>query len=199
MHVRNVHQRTLAASLDDVGALLDSLASADDRLWPRDRWPAMRFDRPLGVGAVGGHGPIRYVVDAYEPGRRVAFRFTAPPGFHGTHALHVEPEGDGSRISHVLEMRTSGPALLTWPLVFRHLHDALLEDAFDKAERSLGLPETNSRWSPYVRFLRWILMKRRPSRLSGCECGLEGRDPGCSNLVMKLGASELFPHSRDVG
>ena len=39
------------------GRLLDGLSAADDRLWPKDRWPAMRFDRPLKVGARGGHGP----------------------------------------------------------------------------------------------------------------------------------------------
>lgn len=164
MHVRNVHERTLAAPPAAAGALIDTLASADDRVWPRDVWPAMRFDRPLSVGAVGGHGPVRYTVEAYEPGRRISFRFTAPRGFHGTHALDVRPDGDGARITHVLEMRASGPALVTWPLVFRPLHDALVEDAFDRAERSLGLPETGSRWSPWVRALRWLLIRRHRAR-----------------------------------
>ncbi len=57
--VLNIHSRDLHTSRDAVGALLDSLASDQDLLWPGDRWPAMRFDRPLQVGAVGGYGPIR--------------------------------------------------------------------------------------------------------------------------------------------
>jgi hypothetical protein len=54
MQVLNVHERELQVGSAEVGALLDSLASENDRLWPRACWPAMRFDRPLGVGAVGG-------------------------------------------------------------------------------------------------------------------------------------------------
>lgn len=51
--VRNVHERWLAAPAAMVGALLDSLAGPEDRLWPSQQWPAMWFDRPLGVGATG--------------------------------------------------------------------------------------------------------------------------------------------------
>jgi len=78
MNVRNVHERVLDVPACDLAVLLDGLASPDDALWPRHLWPAMKFDRPLQVGAVGGHGPIRYTVEAYEPGRRIRFRFTAP-------------------------------------------------------------------------------------------------------------------------
>lgn len=165
MNVRNVHQRTLAADPVQVGTLIDGLASPDDRLWPRRTWPAMTLDRPLGVGAVGGHGPIRYTVEAYEPGRRVRFRFTAPRGFHGTHGFEAAPLGEGrTRLRHVVAMETVGWAVVTWPLVFRPLHDALIEDALDQAQRSLGLTTHPSPWSAWVKALRWILSggKARP-------------------------------------
>jgi hypothetical protein len=161
MPVRNDHARTLVAPLAAVGALLDTLASRGDRLWPHDDWPPMRLDRPLGVGAAGGHGPVRYVVEAYEPGRRVAFRFTAPRGFHGTHALRVDGEDGAVVLSHVLEMRISGPALVTWPLIFRPLHDALLEDALDRAQRHVGMTPAGARWSPWVSLLRRLMTMRR--------------------------------------
>ncbi len=164
MQVRNIHSRELAASAQRVGALLDGLASANDRLWPRDRWPRMAFDRPLGVGAVGGHGPVRYTVEAYEPGRSVRFRFTGPSGFNGTHRLDVESlSAERSRLVHTIQMTTTGRVRVTWPLVFGPLHDALLEDALDRAERSLGLVGTKSRWSPWVRLLRRLL-PGNPSR-----------------------------------
>jgi hypothetical protein len=86
LKVLNVHERVLAAPLVEVGRLMGGLASPDDALWPRDRWPAMRFDRPLQVGAVGGHGSIRYTIEAYAPARSIRFRFTGPPGFIGYHA-----------------------------------------------------------------------------------------------------------------
>lgn len=158
MPIRNAHERTLPAPAERVGALLDGLASPEDALWPRHDWPPMRFDRPLQVGAVGGHGPIRYTVEEYEPGRQVRFRFTAPRGFHGTHGLEVEPvDPDHTRLRHVLEMRPTGAARVSWPLVYRPLHDALLEDALDRAERAVGgaaPPRPRSHW---VRLLRWAL------------------------------------------
>jgi hypothetical protein len=164
LRVLNVHQRSIPRPAAEVGRLIDSLASERDRLWPRALWPAMRFDRPLGVGADGGHGPIRYSVVAYEPGRRVRFRFSAPRGFNGWHELEVLSEGDGTQLRHTLEMNTEGRALLTWPLAIRWLHDACLEDAFATAEASLGLAPTVVPWSPWVKFLRRAMSggKSRP-------------------------------------
>ena len=160
MKVRNVHQRELTASAEEVGRLLDSLSSPHDALWPRRQWPRMAFDRPLGVGAVGGHGPIRYFVESYEPGRAVRFRFTGPRGFDGFHAFDLSPNGPSTVLSHTLEMTTRGAANLTWPLVFRPLHDALIEDAFDCAETALGQPPASPRrWMPWVRFLRRCLSR----------------------------------------
>jgi hypothetical protein len=161
MKIRNVHERVFTAPIDEVGALLDSLSSRSDRLWP-GQWPPMRFDRPLQVGAVGGHGPIRYKVEEYGARRLLRFRFTGPEGFHGSHRFEVTalPSGE-SRLRHVLEMEARGGARISWPLVFRPLHDALLEDSLDRAEASLGRDAAQaSQWSWYVRLLRWILRAR---------------------------------------
>jgi hypothetical protein len=161
MNVLNVHERTMCAPVDAVGKLIDSLSSSEDRLWPR-RWPPMRFDRPLAVGAVGGHGPIRYCVGSYEPGISVTFVFTAPRGFAGTHRFEVERiDGESSRLRHVLEMRATGKARITWPLVYRPLHDALIEDALDRASAALGCGVVRARWSLYVRLLRKVLRRKR--------------------------------------
>ena len=160
MSVVNVHERDFAVPGDALGALIDSLSSKDDRLWPKGRWPAMRFDGALAVGAKGGHGPIRYDVEAYEPGRHLRLRFTAPSGFLGTHSFEVVPLPPGSRLRHVLEMDTSGVAKVAWPLVFRPLHDALLEDLLDRAALSLGATPRNATWSSRVRILRWLLSRR---------------------------------------
>ena len=167
MVVRNVHER-LIETPPGAGAgrgreLIDKLASRDDVTWPRDRWPAMRFDRPLAVGAAGGHGPIRYFVEAYERGRAVTFRFTGPRGFVGTHGFEVEETagagatGGGAtiRVRHTLSMETRGAPRLTWPLLFRPLHDALVEDALDRAEGHCAeSPVARRSWSRRVRMLR---------------------------------------------
>ena len=145
---------------------LDSLASRGDALWPHERWPRMVLDKPLGVGARGGHGPIRYVVEEYKPGRQVVFRFTRPEGFHGTHSFTLNALEDGCELRHAIEMSISGPAFFTWPLVFRPLHDALLEDSLDKVESDLSGGKWRRRDLPFrVRLLR-TLLARRPRRLS---------------------------------
>jgi hypothetical protein len=154
MNILNVHERALPVAVGEAIALIDGLSSTADRLSPAKAWPPMRLDRPLGVGARGGHGPIRYFVEAYEPGRSVLFRFTGPPGFDGTHGFELLE--DPVRLRHTLAMRARGRAMLTWPLLFRPLHDAVLEDSLAMAEASLGLQPRFVPWTPRVRFLRWL-------------------------------------------
>lgn len=168
MKVVNIHARRLPAAPAAVGALLDTLASADDRLWPCDRWPRMRFDRPLGPGAAGGHGPIAYVVEEYEPVRRIRFRFTRPRGFVGYHEFRVGPLGRSgdSHLEHRLIMDARGAALVSWLLIFRPLHDALIEDALANAEARLCGTAAPHRWSTWVVLLRHALraLHRRATR-----------------------------------
>lgn len=154
--ISNIHERHLPVPAATAGALIDSLAGPDDRLWPHERWPAMRFDRPLAVGAHGGHGPIRYTVVQHRPGRHVRFRFDAPAGFDGHHEYEVLPNGDDRcTVRYSLMMTTRGPARLAWPLIFGPLHDALMEDSLDKVVQGLGLAQpARSRWSAQVRTLR---------------------------------------------
>ena len=155
MKVVNVHQRLLQARPEQVGALINTLASPQDRLWPRMHWPRMVLDAPLGAGAAGGHGPIRYVVEAFEPGHSVRFRFTSPRGFDGWHALEVlDATTVHCVLEHRIEMNVTGLARLAWPLVFRPLHDALVEDALANAQRSLGLVPHAPPWPNRVRLLR---------------------------------------------
>lgn len=163
MKVRNIHERRLSAA-EPVRTLIDSLASSEDALWPIESWPRMAFDRPLQVGAVGGHGPIRYIVEEYSPQQSIRFRFTGPKGFDGTHGFEIlELESETVILRHTLEMITSGLALLSWPIVFRPLHDALIEDSLAKAQASLDHPVTVRRWSPWVKFLRWVMSRGRAS------------------------------------
>lgn len=74
MKIVNVHRRLLFAKPSAVGALLDSMASPSDVLWPGYAWPRLKLNRLLSVGSSGGHGPIRYVVEAYQPGHSVRLR-----------------------------------------------------------------------------------------------------------------------------
>ncbi|MFF2700193.1 SRPBCC family protein [Streptomyces cyaneofuscatus] len=158
MGVYNVHERLLPAKGEEVGALLDTLAGEEDGLWPRRSWPPMKLDRPLAPGAAGGHGPVRYTVAAYVPSTWVRFTFSGPRGFHGFHEYAVLPVDETHTIlRHTLAMNTTGPARLTWPLIWRPLHDALLEDSLDRAEGACtGTVAHPARWRPYARLLRGL-------------------------------------------
>lgn len=161
MKVVNVHQRLLHASPERVGALIDSLASPADALWPGRPWPRMRLDRPLDVGAAGGHGPIRYCVEAYTPGQSVRFRFTGPRGFDGWHGFEVlEATPVHCVLEHRIEMKATGRAVFSWALAIRHLHDACVEDALSQAQVSLGLEPRAVPWPAYVRLLLRLMQAR---------------------------------------
>jgi hypothetical protein len=134
--IHNVHAREIAAPVEVVGEILDTLGSSGDRVWASDIWVAepVVFERPLGVGADGGHGSLRYSVIEYEPGRRIVFEFSPDGALSGTHRFELEPLGAGRcRLTHVLEtetarwMRPLVPILIGW-------HDAMVETAFDRAE-----------------------------------------------------------------
>ncbi len=157
MKIVNVHQRRLEATRAQVALLMGLLGSPDDRLWPPG-WPRMTFDRPLVPGAVGGHGPIRYVVTAYTPGESIRFRFTEPKGFDGWHAFSVlGATDDDCVLEHRIEMQTEGRATLLWELAIRHLHNALVEDALSQAQRAVGNKPLVVPWPVKVRLLRWLL------------------------------------------
>ncbi|WP_367048425.1 SRPBCC family protein [Streptomyces sp. Je 1-332] len=156
MGIYNVHERLLAATESEVGALIDTLAGSEDALWPREEWPPMEFDRPLAAGAVGGHGPVRYTVATYVPSTWVRFTFSGPRGFHGFHEYAVlAVDEEHTLLRHTLAMNARGPARLTWPPVWRPLHDALLEDSLDRAELACtGAVARSARRGRYVRLLR---------------------------------------------
>lgn len=157
--IRNVHERVINAPLKSLGILLDALGQKDDRLWPSRYWPPMVLDRPLAPGADGGHGPIRYYASEYEPGRRVRFTFHPRTGIIGAHELSLDAlDEERTRIRHVLIGRTSGAMRVMFPVMVEPLHDAVVEDLFDNAERettgSVARPAT---WSPRVRLLRRLV------------------------------------------
>jgi hypothetical protein len=140
MRVHNVDSRELPAPAERTWALVAGLAGDHDRLWPAERWPTspIEFDRPLGPGARGGHGVIRYEVKRYEPGRRVVFAFAPGSGLDGIHALEVEPiDARRSRLTHRLDTRVGWRLMPLYPVLLA-AHDALIEDLLDNAERASG-------------------------------------------------------------
>jgi hypothetical protein len=159
---RNVHERIVPAPIERVGSLLDRIGGPDDVLWPTPGWLPMVLDRPVAVGATGGHASIRYRVTGYEPGREVEFEFDPGQGIDGKHVISAEPAGpDRTLLRHVAEGRLTGVMRLAWPLAIRWAHDAMLEELLDNAERAVGVePVRPARRSAYVRLLRALEVPR---------------------------------------
>jgi hypothetical protein len=158
LKVTNIHSRTLPKSMAEVSRLLETLATDSDALWPKEKWHPMRFKEGVRVGSRGGHGPIRYSVKEIVPGKGIEFQFEKPSGFHGVHGFILEEQTESTTLlSHYIRMKTTGKSILSWGLVYRPLHNALIEDCLTKAERSLELESKRKKWNLWVRFLRKIL------------------------------------------
>ena len=168
MKITSLHERRFKAGIEEAGRLIDGLAGPEDRLWPREQWPPMAFDRGLAPGARGGHGPVRYHVRELCPGRRAVFEFD-PEGvvadMRGVHYFEAEAQGPETSLRHVIQAE-GGPVLwLHWHLMVRPLHDALVEDSLDLAEQALtGRVQNPAAWSPWVRFLRWMMLRLNNGR-----------------------------------
>ncbi|MDY8137441.1 hypothetical protein [Aquimarina sp. 2201CG5-10] len=158
MKVLNIHKRIINQPKQQVANLLGTLASREDKIWPFENWPRMKFKEGIQPGAKGGHGPIRYSVETYDPNVLIQFRFYKPKGFNGIHKLEIsEIDETHTMLKHTIDMQTSGVGIFSWFFAIRWLHDALIEDAFDKVENNFGTTSKKTNWNLWVRFLRKVL------------------------------------------
>lgn len=139
MRVYNFHCRRIQAPIDAVGAVIDTLASDDDRLWPWEHFEPMKLDRPLQHGASGGHGPVRYTTVEYIPGRLAVFEFDATSGimksFRGRHWFEaIAIDAKTTELRHMLWADIRGLMWLAWWVLVETMHDATVEAALAKAE-----------------------------------------------------------------
>ncbi|MDR3439657.1 hypothetical protein [Telmatospirillum sp.] len=163
--ILNIHERSFLIPLAVAEQVLDSLAGPGDLLWPSEQWPAMILDRGLVPGSNGGHSAIRYSVSEVVPGRRVVFEFSPMSHlglFRGRHVFEVLPRGAKVILRHTIDVETNFRTWFYWKLLVEQVHDAVIEDAFDKVERNVGLPQPHrSKWSWHVRLLRWWRGRQR--------------------------------------
>lgn len=161
MKVLNIHKRTINQPKNNVVELLKTLATENDKVWPKEKWPAMKFKEEIKVGAKGGHGPIRYTIEKYNPEQIIEFRFSKPTGFNGIHKFEInELSNNTTEIKHTIDMNTVGKGTFIWGLAIRFLHDALIEDGFDKLENNFSSAQKSTKWNFWVHFLRKQLAKR---------------------------------------
>jgi hypothetical protein len=159
--VHNVHSRRVAADVDAAGALLDGLARSGDRLWPAQDWMPIWLDGPTEVGTTGGHGPARWRIVGHQPGRWIRCALTGPPFLVGFHEFTVRPDGPGAAVvEHLLALRLGALGWAVYPLVFRPLHDYVIEQALDRAQQHLtGSVGRSTVAGPGTRMLRWLMTR----------------------------------------
>ncbi len=161
MRVLNIHTRKIQQPKAEIAKLFNTLATENDMMLATDKWSPMKLDKGLKVGSKGGHGPIKYFVTEYEAEKSITFQFDLT-GFNGFHRFDIkELDPAKTELSHIIDMTTTGSATLKWTLVIRWLHDAYIEDAFDKVENHFTKDKKNSEWTLWVKTLRRIMKPKR--------------------------------------
>ena len=157
MKVINIHNREINQPKSEVAKLFETLATENDMVLATDKWSPMKLDKGLQVGSKGGHGPIKYFVTDYQQGNSITFQFDLT-GFNGFHKFEIsEIESDKTHLKHTIDMTTSGSATLKWVLAIRSLHDAYIEDAFDKVENYFTIDKKKVEWTMWIKILRKIM------------------------------------------
>ena len=161
MQVLNIHKRTINQPKENVSELFKTLATTNDLVWPYENWPAIRFNNGLQIASKGGHGVIRYTIVEFREGESIKFQFSKPKGFIGNHELKIDViDENKTEISHVINIKTSFKATFLWVFVIRWLHDALIEEAFDKVENHFKKQKTQGEYSIWVRLLREVYKRK---------------------------------------
>ncbi|WP_282121920.1 hypothetical protein [Algibacter mikhailovii] len=163
MQVVNIHKRIINQPKARVSSLMKTLATKEDKVWPKDRWPAIKFKTGLKIGEKGGHGMIRYSIKGYEEGEYMSFEFLEPEGFNGDHRFEIIAlKEEATEVRHSILMKTEGfLATFKWIFVIRWLHDALIENAFDTIENNFLETKKFTTWCYWVRLWRFLL---KPSK-----------------------------------
>ena len=113
MKVLNIHTRVINQPKEVIDKLFKTLATQNDKIWPKETWPAMKFRDGLIQGGRGGHGPIRYTVKQHIHNEKIEFEFTKPDGFDGIHKLEmVSLDEERTEIKHTIDAQTNFICLL---------------------------------------------------------------------------------------
>lgn len=128
MKLANVHQRTFAATPEQLTAHLADL----DAIWPTHITPA-----PRPQGELLRASPMLWQ-EFPRPGAVRAFRVVAPTGIRGEHWFDLRRVEEGAVLRHTIDGEASGPYEAIWREQIEPVHDRVLEALFDNLERVLG-------------------------------------------------------------
>lgn len=161
MKVINIHSRLINQPIAKVAELFSTLSSKNDMMLATDKWSPMILDNGLNVGSKGGHGRLKYTVQEYTPGKSIIFQFDQK-GFDGFHKFEItQVNANMTLLEHTVQMNAAGSGILIWSLAIRFLHDAYVEDSFDKVENHFTEDKKHSKWSWWVILLRKLIVPKK--------------------------------------
>lgn len=160
MKIINTHKRILNIPKEELNHVMTSLSSKEDLMWPKEKWSPMILNNGLNINSTGGHGPIKYYISKIYPGGYIEFTFLEPEEFKGLHKFEIEElRINNCLLKHTIEMDVSIKGILIWYIVTKWLHDALIEDCFDKVQNHFYKREVETNWNFWVKILRKLIIK----------------------------------------
>lgn len=144
MMIRNRHERTVAASPEEIAALIADF----DRVWPTQLGPP---PQPQGHSLYKAGFMLWEEFD--RPGAARAFRVVRPDEMQAEHWFELERADGATVLRHTVEGRATGEAETIWRDRLESRHDRVLEALLDNVEtavvsiRLMTAPGTYSRAS----------------------------------------------------
>jgi hypothetical protein len=125
MRIRNRHERTVAATPEQVAALVAEFS----RIWPTQIAPAPRQQ---------GHRLYRAGMMLWQefdrPGAARAFRVISPEGLQAEHWFDMERAEGGTLLRHTIEGEAVGECETIWLEQIEPGHDLILKALLDNVE-----------------------------------------------------------------
>jgi len=129
MKVRKIHERTIAATPDQIGQLLADF----EGIWPTQIAPA-----PRAQGERLYKTSMMLWQEYDRPGAARAFRVVSPAELQGEHWFELERVPAGTLIRHTVQGEALGDYEAIWRDRIEPGHDIILEALLDKIETALA-------------------------------------------------------------
>jgi len=129
MKIRNIHERTIAATPEQIAQLLADF----DGIWPTQLAPAPRAQSER------LYKTSMMLWQEYDrPGAARAFRVLSPAELQGEHWFELERVPAGTVIRHTVQGEALGDCEAIWQDRIEPAHDIILEAVFDNIETALA-------------------------------------------------------------
>jgi hypothetical protein len=129
MKIRNIHERTIPATPEQIAQLLADF----EGIWPTQIAPA-----PRAQGERVYKTPMMLWQEYNRPGAARAFRVLSPAELQGEHWFELERVPAGTLIRHTVQGEALGDYEAIWQDRIEPAHDSILEAVLDNIETAVA-------------------------------------------------------------